>query len=277
MKRLIPSPLRRWLGTQKYNLGLFFQEIQAYWAYWTKSDASQTKVMIFAQGRSGSTLLESLLDSSGKFKSNGELLSTSNAAYGKRLWSPRKYLEGRAKLSGNQLFIGHVKIYHLSHHKHQEIDPKAFMESLDDSWKIIYLYRENVVRQALSNILAEQGNGYDTVTQKQYRDKIVVDREVFISNAQGRLDYQELEKQVLAEVPHLTVRYESDLLPAERQQATVNRIMDYLKLDHFQANTRYQKVNKKSNEELIENYSEFLEVVKEQNWGHYLEASLMKK
>ena len=60
----------------------FIKELRAYSAdIFKKCSPEKRRVVIFAQGRTGSTLLEDILCSSGYFSANGELLSKKNSPF----------------------------------------------------------------------------------------------------------------------------------------------------------------------------------------------------
>ena len=108
----------------------------------------QVRVIIFGQGRTGSTVLESLICSTGHFEENGEVLNVQR--YG-QLSYPVQYVLGLAKWRSRVNFIFHVKIYQLTRNRRKPVDPGLFLRTLSkNGWKIIYIRRENVLKQVLS-------------------------------------------------------------------------------------------------------------------------------
>ena len=67
------------------------------------------------------------------------------------------------------------------------------------------------------------------------------------------------------------VIYERDLKDNSKHQQTVDRILDYLGLEKRPVSTKYKKINKQSKQELISNYDEFVDCVREQGWEQYLD------
>ncbi|MGB3294581.1 MAG: hypothetical protein WBB01_16475 [Phormidesmis sp.] len=182
--------------------------------------------MIFAQGRTGSTLLENLLCSTGYFSENGEVLNT---IYGEIAF-PLSFISGLSKRYPSN-FIFHVKTYQLTQDRKKPIDPGTFLETLyADGWKIIYLRRENKIKQALSNIIANHRGKYHKLDQKEENLKILFSCEKLIKKVKKRLAYGEEEKAALANVTYHEVAYESDLENAQAHQKTVDRILEYLSL-----------------------------------------------
>ena len=109
------------------------------------SSQKNHKVFIFGQGRSGSTLLESLLKSTNYFESSGELLGPSP----REVSDPFSYLSGLSKRSTKH-FLFHLKIYHLNRERKKKINPDVFLDQLyTDNWKMIYIKRENVIKKTM--------------------------------------------------------------------------------------------------------------------------------
>ena len=244
------------------------REWTAYASCYTKTaPVDQARVVIFAQGRTGSTLLESLLASSGYFDLNGELLNTSQ---GEAL-SPARFIRGLARRHpGN--FIFHVKVYQLTRDRKHPVDPSRFLRTLhDEGWKIIHLRRENKIKHALSNIVAETRGRYHKQDDDQERIKLTIDLDDFVRAVNERIAFESHERQVLANLPYHQVCYETDLEPPAAQQATCDAIFDFLGLEPRQVSTPHRKVNTTPLPELIANYDEVIRRAKEHNWDHFLD------
>lgn len=202
----------------------------------SKNKDDRLKVLIFGQGRSGSTLLESLICSTGYFEKQGEIL---NKRYGE-FKDPAKYVMGRARLSRSNSFICHVKIYHLTTDRKKPVSPEDFIKSLiDDGWKIIYLNRKNKVKQTLSNQVAKLRGSYHKFDDSKEQYQITVDCQKFVQQIQYRYEYDEQEQQCLSGIPHYTVIYEDDLENGQNHQKTVDGILDFLALEHRTFQTKH--------------------------------------
>lgn len=244
------------------------RELMAYASYYGRPQPdNQVRVVIFAQGRTGSTLLESLLASTGYFQLNGELLNTDA---GEALL-PSQFVRGLSKQVPEN-FIFHVKVYQLTRDRKHPVDPVDFLSTLhEEGWRVLYLRRENKVQHALSNLVAEARGQYhkqnDTAESLQLR----IDPENFIEAIQDRIRFEEHEREVLQNVDYHEVVYETDLLPAEAQQETANRILDFLGLERRPVATPHRKVNTTPITQLITNYGEIKTVLTQKGWAHYLE------
>ena len=230
--------------------------------------SAPVRVVIFAQGRTGSTLLESLLCSTGHFRQNKELLNT---AKGEILF-PTHFIRGLSKLKSDDNFIFHVKIYQLTEDRKRPIDPTSFIETLySEGWKVIYLRRKNKIKHALSNIVATHRGRYHKHNDHKEELKVFVDCENFTEMVNKRFRSEKAEREVLANIEYHEVVYEDDLERSNDHQKTVDRILDYLSLEHREATTTHRKVNTLPLEELISNYEEFLDCLNKHQWQSFLE------
>ncbi|NEQ68736.1 MAG: hypothetical protein F6K21_25190 [Symploca sp. SIO2D2] len=232
------------------------------------SGQSQKRVLIFAQGRTGSTVLENLLCSTGHFSENGELLNTT---FKREVLSPVRYIRGKAKRAKSGHFVFHVKIYHLTEDRKRAQDPRVFVEALyKDGWDIVYLQRSNKVEHALSNIVALHRGTYHKTSSKSEDMRLTVDLPEFKRRVRDRFAIEVQEREVLKGFEFLEVVYEDDLMDSEKHQSTVDRMLDCLSLERREVSTQYRKVNSKSKRDIISNYNDFLECVKSEGWSEML-------
>lgn len=254
----------------KNQLMLRYQEATNYLAnFILPVPSNQVRLMIFGQGRTGSTLLESLLCSTGYFREHGELL---DPAQGEVLY-PIQYIRGLSKRKARENLIFHVKIYQLARDRKSPVDPAVFLETLykKDGWKVIYLQRKNKVMHALSNLIAKHRGNYHKLSDDKEEFKIVVNCEKFVKRVNERFYFEKAEKKALANVEYHEVVYEEDLEKSDTHQNTVDRILTYLSLDNRKATTEYRKINTQSPKDLIVNYDEFVDCVVKQGWQEFLE------
>jgi LPS sulfotransferase NodH len=235
---------------------------------WLPYPPDQARVVIFAQGRTGSTLLEHLICSTGHFEPNGEIL---NVDFEEEVAAPAEFVRGMAKSGVMDNFIFHVKIYQLTHDRSAPIDPAAFLKALrEDGWTIVHLTRENIVQHTLSNVVAEHRGCYRKFDDEKENLRITVDCEAFVAGVRARLRHADAERAALDGVDHLAVSYERDLLDASCHQRTVERLLDHLGLERRPATTRRRKVNTIPAAELVVNYDEFAACVTRNGWKRFL-------
>lgn len=254
-----------------YIIGLWrFREFKAYLAYFFLPEPKgQQKVLIYAQGRTGSTLLESLLSSNGSFLPHGEILTT---AYIEPFF-PMKLLLGAAKMDSDH-FICHVKIHHLTKDRKRPVDAARFLRKLvDKGWKIVYLRRENKAKHVVSNMVATRKGQYHQFGEQKEKFTLDFDCAEFTRNMQLRFNRMRDEEAAIAGIEHLPIAYESHLENSEYHQQTAQLIYDYVGMERQAVKTRHKKINAASLRELISNYDDFVNCVKENGWEHYLVES----
>jgi len=233
----------------------------------------RTKFIIFAQGRSGSTLLVDLLNSHPDIHCDDEILNVK--AYHKIRFI-KLYIKARSmvtKLNKKSVYGFHVKIYQLTD-DHLILNPARFLKQLcSDGWIILYLKRNNILRQAVSNELAMQRRIYH-LTKKdggKKLGKVSVDCERILKMAEKRKDLLCQELEVLKDISHLTIEYEKDLLKEENHQKTADKIFQYLGLSSVQIDTSLSRTGKDNLDEVIENYVEFKNVIGKSEFAAYLD------
>ena len=225
------------------------------------------RLIIFGQGRSGSTVLEDLICSTGYFSENGELLGTERG----EIPDPIQYIRRLATYRATENIIFHVKVYQLTRDRKQPIDPAEFLNALyGDGWKIIYLRRKNKVRHAISTVVALNLNRWKKYNDDEVHFSMSIDCNEFVDKVKERISFEEAERNALAKIQYHEVIYEDDLEKSDTHQAAINRILDYISLEHRKVSTRLRKVNTQPLKDLIVNYDEFLACVTSQNWQKFL-------
>lgn len=225
-------------------------------------NSENIQVVIFAQGRTGSTLLESLLSSTGHFRENGEVL----AGKGTKIKHPFTYVTAMANEKNRENFIFHLKIYHLTRDRKIPVDPRLFLKKLARrGWKIIYLHRSNSLNHVLSNMIAQERKGYHKYDDSTEQFKIYVNPNSLIISIKERLTYAQKEEAALKDLDFLKINYEDDLADSDMHQQTVNKILDYCGLERRPCFTSMKKINRSTQKEVIKNYKEIkTELIKNQ-------------
>lgn len=243
-------------------------------AFYSEKLVTNPKFVIYGQGRTGSTLLVNLLNSHPKVFCEREIFMDKNNPPDGQVSHPRRLLRGKASLYRRKVYGYKVKIYQLSPIRSVE-SPKAFLTtSLEDGWKIIYLYRRNAFEHALSNLVAENLNQYH-FSKKEGKSKfddlkLTIPTALMIERIQGRIKLGEEERESLVGIPHIPVCYE-DL--ATNSQEIAGDIFDFLKIDRFPVATRLQKTNTKKYSELISNFDEIYEAMKAHGFDQFIDLS----
>jgi LPS sulfotransferase NodH len=227
----------------------------------------KVRLAIFGQGRSGSTVLESLICSTGHFRRNGELLNTGSI----EILYPTHYIRGLSKLKSSGNFVFHVKIQQLTKERRNPVDPAEFLNTLyGEGWQVLYLRRRNKVRQVLSNIVAHRRGDYHKYNNEKEALRLVVDCDDFIRRVNERLQFQDLERKAMANIEYHEIIYEDDLEKPESHQETINGILDHVSLEHREVATKHKKVNTQSLQDLVVNYDDLVDRLTEHGFQNFL-------
>ena len=223
------------------------------------------RFVIFGRGRSGSTLLVSLLNSHEEICCDGEILHD-------RVSWPRLYVDLCS--SRCQLPIYGFKLLSYQLRDIQPIiNPKKFLFDLHlNGYKIIYLSRQNLLDHALSNINARRQNKFHhrAGEKKQKYQPISVSIEEVIHWIEHSQSLEKYEKSILKDLPHLSLTYEDHLLDSNSHQQTANIIFDFLEIPPQQISTNLVKIVPRNLQKLVENYESLTEKLKTTKYSPYL-------
>jgi hypothetical protein len=224
----------------------------------------EQKFLIFAQGRTGSTLLVELLNQISEIHCEEEILSRDFFPLQMPIPFPRIYLKGYSKKYSKHYFGFKLKIFHLT--EQLKTDPATFFEKNLKGYRIIFLYRQNIPMQVISNLLAYHNSKYHLRKKEKFDfEKIHIDPEDFIRRLNRRIDHLKLEIQILSKYDYLKLCYETDLIDENMHQKTVNKICDYLGLESSLIKTTLTKSNSYDVKDIITNYDEIKPIIEKFN------------
>ncbi|MEM6615068.1 MAG: hypothetical protein AAF619_00920 [Pseudomonadota bacterium] len=209
------------------------------------------RFLIFAQGRTGSTLLTSTLDTHPEITCHDEILGVPRAF-------PMAYVENTARAHGVKCFGFHVKIYQLT--TWQRItNVSIWLEKMSTrGWKILYLRRQNILKQIVSNAFAEAAGIYHhrqgQNTKRPNQIDIPVDK--LYRSISWRLTQLDAERKALNGLDYLELLYDRDLETPDSQRQTFERIQSFLDVDVINLKARLQKAVNRPMSQLISNYDE---------------------
>jgi LPS sulfotransferase NodH len=239
------------------------RELVAYVSDLRGKKTDNKNVLIFGQGRSGSTLFETLLVSTGYFVGLHEVLNTVT----REVWWPDRYVRGLGRQYAGRNVIVHVKPEHLGRARKRPVDTRSFLELLIlDGWTLVHIQRRDVLRQLLSKYVAKARGGFHKREASTEAVRLSLPLHEFILQYQRRLGWLEAERTVLEGLPHTTVIYEENLERPETQQLTVNSTLEYLGLEKRPASSTLKKINTYRPEELLENLEDLRAAFLLRNW-----------
>ena len=234
-----------------YNLGYFISLGTYFKALFKPKSQPERKFVIYGSGRSGSTLLVSLLDSHSQIYCDNEI-------YHRKVVSPKTYLDLRAQMSGAPVYGFKLLTYHLGMTLGMSApDFNPYLRALqEDGYQIIYLWRRDAFRQALSNVYARQSQQFHNQNGSSSQTKIHVDLDRLDYWYQGLKRQAQLEQEYLAGIPHLALTYEDHLADGDKQTATMQEICQFLDIPYEAPQTGLRKNTPKSLESFIKNHQE---------------------
>ena len=235
-----------------------------------KTDNKHQKICLFAQGRTGSSLLVDLLNSHPQLTFEGELLNPNfkvgTSRYRDAKILPLSFLEGKFQKSKSH-FGFKVKIYQLDQ-QYFVSNTAAFIHQLaKNNWKIIYLWRANHFEHAMSNIVATENQLFH-LKKKHNLSRIHVDINELNRIMNERIEFRKRELGILENIPHFELEYKSDLLTIDQNK--LRDLCSHLGIEDIKLSSELRKIVDKSYEELIENYEEVKSFLTANNWQHYL-------
>jgi LPS sulfotransferase NodH len=139
-------------------------------------------------------------------------------------------------------------------------------------WKVLHLRRENVFRQAISNLIAHQRQKWKAHMSDDLGNiRYSIDPRELTNQMTWNLTIWNIEDQITDRIPHLRLFYEKDLLQNESRQAALDRAFQFIGVKSHPVKTSLQRLGKDRLEEQIENYTEVVEAVRRAGFGKYLE------
>jgi hypothetical protein len=217
-------------------------------------EPSPAKFVLYAQGRSGSTLLGELLGSHDDVLFADEVL-------GRRVRHTQRYVDGLRKspAARRRVYGFHVKVYQLSDTQ-LVADPREWLaDCVARGWKVVYLRRRNYIRQALSNMTRREMNtSHFRTGDGLARPRLRIEPELFRQLVENRAITTEWEAATLAGIPHVAVEYERDLLDPARWDETTAGLFDHLGLAPRPVTTTLRKINTGPIGALVDNYEDIV-------------------
>lgn len=207
------------------------------------------RFFIFGDGRTGSTLLVDLLDSSPAFQCDGEIL---NRWY----WKPRSVIATHLRHATTPVYGFKLLSYQVDLVQSFP-QPRRFLQWLISSgFRMIYLERENLLRHALSQINArhrcfhERGNGGGGSRP------LHVERDELFWWLEKMPIRKARDRRTVAGLDYVDLVYERDLEDAAQWSTTIQRICDTLSVPAFEPATTLNKVTARRLSDLVANYDE---------------------
>lgn len=224
------------------------------------------KFVIFGRGRSGSTLLTSLLDGHSQITCLGEILRY-------RSVNPVKQLHRELATTGS--FAAGFKLLSYQMRSIHRLPPEndLLKQLSDGGMHVIYLKRDNLVRHAVSNLYARKRRAYHSSDKRAAeKTRVVIEPEEIFAWMEGSAALGAYEEQVLRNVPHTALSYEQNLSNETAQQATYHGLLDEFGLPFEEPQSALRKVTPSRFEDTIENHAALLQAISGSRYAGYLDS-----
>ena len=224
------------------------------------------RFVIVTPGRSGSELLTDLLNSHPDIVCEAEILR-------ERLAMPERFIDGRAAKAG----LGGAEAYgfkiHCGHFGYQVLRERTqYLSQLSASGAhLVFLRRQNFLAQAISSTIALR-------TQWHWRQ---ADRASFTAMEVDPVEvlmmtylFEESDQYLvgrLADLPHLSLVYEDDLVDSVAQQATADRVCDHLGVRRAPTTSDHVRFTPRRLSETVANFDEVAALIRPTRFGRFLD------
>jgi LPS sulfotransferase NodH len=237
---------------------------------------SQIKYFILlANGRSGSTCLLDLFDSHPQIATNPHtFFDYTNLPTD---FSQRKYAFSRKSILGFKFRAQPDDFIKDDHNINKA--RQGLQQLIEQKVSIIYLQRKNILKRALSKLVAQK-----ELKKRNYNLNFTKKERKHLEVNSFKIDLQELwetikdcekqeqfNQQVINQTPCLKLIYEEDLLEESSHQNTLDKICDFLNLEHSLAKTKYAKILPDKMQNYISNYDELKQEFQRTCYQQYLD------
>lgn len=220
--------------------------------------------IVFAQGRSGSTILVDLINKLPNVHCDGEVLGASLPL---RVPFKSAYLSGLRKKHLDKRYGYRIKVYDLTQTQGCSWEENiSFLQQLiQPNIKVIHLVRDNKFRQAMSSLVAEARGRYHDFEDRMVPEKIRVDAASIPERIRLLNFFSAQELELLRNRAVFKVSYEEDLLKEARHQALLDEIAEFINTQRATATSTYKRSTPDALEDVIDNWNEVQDVLEKNN------------
>ncbi len=231
----------------------------------------KTRFLIFGQSRSGSGLLVDLLNSHPDIQCDSELMNR-NGIRSKDIFRrllierfPYIYINHQVHKQAGNAYGFKLLFHQLS--KYPGIKSKLF----NQKWKIIHIRRKDILAQTLSGIIARETGKYHRYRQDVVDDRLfTLDPKTVAKKLNHRSKAKEGELELLNGLNYCDIVYEDDLADSNNWSSSMARVFNYLGVQPCEVSAKILKTDNRANDKRILNYSEILDYLKNNGFGHIL-------
>ena len=222
----------------------------------------KSKFVIFGRGRSGSTVLVSLLNTLNGVYCDGEV-------YNVNALLPKARLRRACYFSDYQIYGFKLLSYQLFRYSYKyQMHFLSYL--LNNGFKIIYLKRENLLMHAVSNVRAREFRFHSKDSNENLEKKITVDLSVLMYWLELSEMRERKEESLVSSIPHLRLKYEENIENPAKHKETSDTVCDFLNISRGEVATQYKKISPLRLEDSIENYQEIKDKLINTRFEKYL-------
>jgi LPS sulfotransferase NodH len=200
-------------------------------------DIVRDKYIIVFGARSGSHLLRSLLNSHPDVVCDNELfLHNDVRPYPE---NPFAYIESNKAVNASAPVYGYkLSLHQIYNMKHMDDSNQFLARMQQNGWSIIYIYRSDIVRQAVSLLKVLKTNiAHISKGDKVPYRKVSMGIAEICSTIYSLQFYRKREERLLKKIPHLRINYEHDLMDPAMHQITANKVFNFLNIPYAEVST----------------------------------------
>lgn len=235
-------------------------------AFWRRPPRGM--FIIFGQGRTGSSLLQQLLNCSPEVYCDNEVLT-------ERVPWPYLTIRSLAARYPGRVYGCKVRCHSIVR---QGIPPGDFLWNFHhNGGRIIYLRRENIVLQSISRMIIAQIDRmrWDRLPYSVRRNKrFYIDCNALLQQLAWRERQLVQEQQALAGLPHVSLVYEQHLLPPEMRQGTLDTLFEYLDVRRVPVHVTLARTSPERLVDVLENFDEVAAVIAGSRYAPFLEQEM---
>jgi hypothetical protein len=248
----------------------------------TNSEAKlpETKFLILCQYRTGSTLLATLINSHPGLYCDHEIFNagfTGNYSIIFPVSHIYKNLQKNIRAKHISCYGFDFKIHHIGIY-HPLINASRLVEKLyNRGWKIISLRRENVVKQAISCLVARNRKKWHYWTEEE---KLQNHKKVYIKPDQLFRILKEIDRitciedKILKNLSYQRILYEKELLRKETHQKTADKVFQHLKLPSVPVGSQLIRASSDQISDQIQDFDQIRDAICNSKWAKYLDFEI---
>jgi hypothetical protein len=179
--------------------------------------------LVYTLGRTGSTLLQTLINNLPSSQCEGEILSSAVS-------DPVSFVIERSERAKELIYGFKVKTSHI---QKSLLDPKDFLKEMHDyGFKFIHLERENVLKMVLSYLYARDTGSFfhykSWLSFLRSKPEITVDIDELFKLLEENTLLKKYDKKLLENYNHLHLSYEQNLEKQSSHSDCLNKVSEFL-------------------------------------------------